>query len=181
MSGSVIVSLIVLCQVVASLIFCWRARKVKEISWLPKFIMALAAIDGIMTSSYYISAVFFKKPFPSTVLFWMAAIQSITYPTIMGLLIRFERVQVQLRAQEENTIKILGVIKRANILQVVFILTLVLSQICFALGIFGTKLFSFTPKAVKVIYFTGKTFDICFECLLSFSMMSVNKYLALFF
>ena len=33
----------------------------------------------------------------------------------MGLMIRFQRVQVQLRAQEENTIKILKTIKQAYI------------------------------------------------------------------
>ena len=52
----------------------------------------------------------------------------------MGLLIRFERVQVQLRAQEENTIKILKAIKRANILQVISVLSLILNQICTTLG-----------------------------------------------
>ena len=48
----------------------------------------------------------------------------------MGLLIGIERVQVQLRAQEENTIKILEAIKRANILQIVFVLALVVAIIC---------------------------------------------------
>ena len=52
----------------------------------------------------------------------------------MGLLIRLERVQVQLRAQEENAIKILEVIKRANVLQVVFVVILVIAQICVFLG-----------------------------------------------
>ena len=133
-TGTVIVSITVLCQVVAAVVFWWRARKVKPINWLPRFIMLLAAIEGIMWSSFYISAVFFQKPFPPTALFWMHIITSITYPTIMGLLIRFERVQVQLRAQEENTIKILEAIRRANILQVVFVLALVVASICFALG-----------------------------------------------
>ena len=73
----------------------------------------------------------------------------------MGLLIRFERVQVQLRAQEENTIKILEAIKRANILQVVFVLTLVVSQICFALGQDGTEVLSFSAIAAQEINITG--------------------------
>ena len=115
-TGTVIFSIIVLCQVMAAVGFLWRARKVKEINWLPKFIILLASIDGIMWSSYWISVIFFKKFFSATVVFWMGIVDSITYPTIMGLLIRFERVQVQLRAQEENTIKILETIKRANIL-----------------------------------------------------------------
>ena len=98
-TGTVIVSITVLCQVVAAVVFWWHARKVKPINWLPRFIMLLAAIQGIYNSSFYISSVFFKKPFPPSVRFWMGIVQSITHPTIMGLLIRFERVQVQLRAQ----------------------------------------------------------------------------------
>ena len=135
-------SLIVLCQIVVSLNFWWSTRKIKEISYLPKFILVLAVIDGLMYSSYYISKFIFKIPFSANVTFWMTIISSITYPTILGQLIRFERVQLQLQAQEENTIKILDAIKRSNLLQVVFILALVISQICFALGNFGTEAFS---------------------------------------
>ena len=77
-TGTVIVSLIVLCQVVAGAVFCWRARKAKEINWLTKFIMVLAAIEGIYHSSYYISAVFFKSIFPSTLTLLMDIVTSIT-------------------------------------------------------------------------------------------------------
>ena len=73
----------------------------------------------------------------------------------MGLLIRFERVQVQVRAQEENTIKIMEAIKRANILQGVFILTLVVHQICIALGNNGTEVLSLSPKVVQALEITG--------------------------
>ena len=52
-------------------------------------------------------------------------------------MIRFERVQVQLRAQEENTVKILAVIRRANILQGIFVVTLVIANTCFAIGFNG--------------------------------------------
>ena len=90
-------------------------------------------------------------------------------------------MQVQLRAQEENTIKILEAIKRANILQVVFVLTLVISQVCSNLGINGTGIFSFSAKAAQILYVTGKIFEIPFTCMLSFSMKGVNEQLALFF
>ena len=97
-TATVIITFLVLCQVVTSMVFCWRARKVKEINWVPKFIMALAGIEGIMWSSLYISAVFFKSPYPTNVIFVMNIVSSITLPIIFGLLIGFERVQVQLRA-----------------------------------------------------------------------------------
>ena len=180
-TGTVILSMIVLCQVVAAVVFWWRARKVKQINWLPKFIMLLAAFEGIYYSSFYISVVFFEKPFPPTVRFWMGIVISITFPTIMGLLIRFERVQVQLRAQEENTIKILEAIRRANILQIVFVLALVVSNICTALGINGTNVLNLSPKAAQALDITGNIFEIGVVCLLSYSMGGVNKQLALFF
>ena len=78
--------------------------------------MALAVIDGVYYSTNYISILFFNYQYPLNPRFWIRITLTITYPIIMGLLIRFERVQVQLRAQEENTIKILEAIKRANIL-----------------------------------------------------------------
>ena len=68
--------------------------------------MGVACIDGMMWTSYYITEIFFKIPVPANVIFWISIVGIITYPTIMGLLIRFERVQVQLKAHEENTIKI---------------------------------------------------------------------------
>ena len=99
----------------------------------------------------------------------------------MGLLIRFQRVQVQLRAQEENTVKILSSIKRASILEVVFILTLTFSQICYVLGDYGTELFDFSSEAAQTLLIIGYIFDMAFVCVLSLMMKSVNKQLALFF
>ena len=180
-TGTVILSITVLCQVVAAVVFWWRARKVKPINWLPRFITLLAAIQGIMWSSYYISSYIFIKPFPPTVLFWMNIVTSITYPTIMGLLIRLERVQVQLRAQEENTIKILEAIRRANILQVVFVLALVVAQICLALGNYGIDVLNLSVKAAQALDITGRIFEIGVMCLLIYSLGGVNKQLALFF
>ena len=112
------------------MVFYWRARKIKEITWLPKFIMLLSNIEGIAMSSYYVSIVFFNK-WPSTALgLFMHIFPTVTTPIIMGQLIRFQRVQVQLRAQEENIINILNTIKRANIFEVVLVLTLIISWLC---------------------------------------------------
>ena len=128
-SAATIIIVFTVCQVVTSLVFFWRSRKIKEINWLPKFIMGLAILEGIMWSSYYITTIYFEIQVSAIVLFCLTIIPVITSPTLMGLIIRFQRVQVQLRAQEENTIKILKTIKRANILEVVFIITLIVIQI----------------------------------------------------
>ena len=89
--------------------------------------MGIASIEGIVWSSFYIAVEFFKITVNDTVTFLITIVTLITVPTVLGLLIRFERVQVQLRAQEENNIKIIEAIKRANILQIVFIITLLAS------------------------------------------------------
>ena len=103
----VVYCIVVVCQLVMSVIFYWRSRNIKEINWLPKFIMVLSNTQGITWSSYYIAEEIALVPVPAIIRFWLSIITTIIYPTMMGLLIRFQRVQVQLRAQEENTIKIL--------------------------------------------------------------------------
>ena len=132
--GIIIYSIIALSQVVLSAIFYWRSRKIKEITFLPKFIMILINIQGVMLSSYYITTEFFKISVHTTIVFFIKIFLAISSPITIGLLIRFERVQVQLRAQEENTIKILAAIKRANTLQVVFAITLIVAYICQDIG-----------------------------------------------
>ena len=76
--GIVVLSLIAVTQVVVCVVFCWRARKVKEISWLPKFIMGLASIDGMFVSSYYISTEFFNTPFPTSLFLLMLVFELIS-------------------------------------------------------------------------------------------------------
>ena len=108
-------------------------------------------IDGIMFSSFYITKIFFKVTIAAHVTFWIDIVTTLTSPVIFGLLIRFERVQVQLRAQEENTIKILKTIKRAKILEMAFILTLIVTTICFAIGNYGTEVFNISTKTAQVL------------------------------
>ena len=60
-TGVVSMSILILCQLVTSVVFYWRSRKVKEINWLPKLMMGLANIDGIISISFYIPTVFFQN------------------------------------------------------------------------------------------------------------------------
>ena len=126
-TGSVIISLLTVCQLVTSLVFFWHSRKINQIKWLPKFIMILANIQTISWSSYNISAVFIQNKLSDKAYFWRQIVPVITNPLILGSLIRFQRVQVQLQAQEENTIKVLSTIKRATILEKIIVMTLVIA------------------------------------------------------
>ena len=134
-----------------------------------------------MWSSYYITTSFSNIPVHTAVLFCIHVFETITTPIIVGLLIRFERVQVQLRAQEENTIKILKSIKRVKIQEVVFIVTLVGSNFFDALGYYGSIGFGFTFSTIQSLETTGYILDIGILCILSYSMNRVNRQLALFF
>ena len=64
----------------------------------------------------------------------------------MALMIRFKRVQVQLRAQEENTIKIMETIRRTTVLEVVFIMILVSNNILSIIGYLRSEVFDFSQQ-----------------------------------
>ena len=108
--------------------------------------MILANISGVLHSVLFITENLFNIIFPIQFEFWKNIISMLTTPTIIGLLIRFQRVQVQLSAQEENIIKILCTIKRAKTMEVVFVFTLVVAKICMALEDFDSESFKFSPK-----------------------------------
>ena len=62
--GAAVYCLLASCQVMASLVFYWRSRKVKQISCLPKLIMGLANVEVMMLSLNIIAQIFlgFKVP-----------------------------------------------------------------------------------------------------------------------
>ena len=64
----------------------------------------------------------------------------------MALMIRFKRVQVQLRAQEENTIKIMETIRRTTVLEVVFVVILVSNNILSIIGYLRSEVFDFSQQ-----------------------------------
>ena len=173
--------LLVIFQIVISALFYWRSKRIKQINWLPKFIMILANIEGILWTAYYITKVFFEIEVPTSISILKDILTTITFPAIMGLLIRFQRAQVQLRAQEENTIKILKTIKRASIQEMVFVVTLVVSWVCHIFGNDGSKLFGFSSTAQQSWLIVARISEISFVCIFSFQMHHVNKQLDLFF
>ena len=167
-SGMLIFTLFVICQVAMSVVFWWRSRNVKEINWLPKFIVTLASVEGIVWSLSDITEEFFKVELSNMVWLAIRLIGTITFPTILGLLIRFQRVQVQLRAREENTIKILKTIKQTSLLEKVFVMTLIFAQICDAKGYYDYKIFTFIKESKSQAWtISGITLDIAIVCMLS--------------
>ena len=50
----VIYTLLTVCQVVIGAMFYWRSRRLKEINWLPKLIIALSVILEVAISLNYI-------------------------------------------------------------------------------------------------------------------------------
>ena len=80
--GTFVFFLVSFSQVLMSSVFFWRSRKIKEISWLPKLIIILINIDGIMYSCDYISQYFFHVPVSDTARFWMRIVDTFTHPVI---------------------------------------------------------------------------------------------------
>ena len=59
--------------------------------------MLLSNLTGVLHSVLFIMTELFIITVPATVEFWRNIIAMFTTPTILGLMIRFQRVQVQLR------------------------------------------------------------------------------------
>ena len=66
-TGILTASIMQVCQVVTTVVFCWRARKVKEINWLPKLIMGLISIEAVKWTTFYIASSFFAYKASQTV------------------------------------------------------------------------------------------------------------------
>ena len=179
-TGTVILTIICLCQVGVSVVFWWRARNVKSISWLPKFIMIRAVFEGVYASSLHFFNTFFKYTIPATVRHWVSVVSTIMYPTILGLLFRFERGHY-LRAQKEKNTQVIKVIEQTKNLQIFFVVALVFAEICTSLGSHGTDVLNISPKTALRLETTGMLFDMGVVCLLSFSMAGVNYKLAILF
>ena len=77
--------------------------------------------------------------------------------------------------------KILKTIKRANKLEMSFILLLIVAQICNTLGYFGPIILDIRENTARIIWNVGDTFEIGLACILCTIMHAVNKQLALFF
>ena len=143
--------------------------------------MILINVDGVLVAATFFTATFLKIKTPYYIHFWQHVVVSISFPTILGLLIRIQKVQVQLRTQEENIIKILKTIKRANIKQIVFNVILFISQISITIGDDGPKLLSLSESSSQAWHIFGLFFEIIFICIFCITMYDVNKQLALFF
>ena len=120
----------VLCQIALTVTFFIKSRRLPEVNWLPKTIMVLAIVIGIRFVTLGFTEEFFDIEYSTTTDIVFQIVVIMTYPFLVGLLIRFQRVQVQLRAQEENTLKILSTIKYSNIMEKFFVISLVFSNIC---------------------------------------------------
>ena len=81
-SQTVIYCVLTICQVITSFIFYSRSKKIKELNWLPKFIMLLINLEGILVGSYYFAVIFFQINFSTMTSFVLFIISTITTPVI---------------------------------------------------------------------------------------------------
>ena len=176
--------LLVVLQIAASIAFYVRSRHMKEENWLPKLLMALTNLNGFVYLVFYVIGNFLDYQFSDVFLIVIESIYTITYPIIFGLLIRFQRVQVQLKTQEENTVKIFKTIKKASVLEKVFIVALFISNTCYIISDYGDQIFGvfqYKQTVLQVINTFGNFTEIVLFCIFCSTMWLMNKQLDLFF
>ena len=98
--NDVFLGIIVAIQIVVSTAFLIRARHHREIGWLPKLLVAMASVSGIFKLFYWVKNDIGLES-PALKFFWPISriLQLLNY----GALIRLVRIQVQLKASQENS------------------------------------------------------------------------------
>lgn len=89
MIGCLIYTVLTFFQVAVSLVFYIRSRKVKEINWLPKFVMVLTNVVGLTISIFFVMDDIFMIHFEEEVDEIIVAIGAIIFPILFALIIRF--------------------------------------------------------------------------------------------
>ena len=118
-----------MCQLVVSIIFFTKTRRIEEVGNLPKLMIVLSNFSWILYLVHYVQLLIgIKSGFSLSVLSLLAKLpQLVNY----GLLIRFVRVQVQLRAREERTEVIIAKIARSRKIEKFIHADLVVYSLCF--------------------------------------------------
>lgn len=103
-------------QVTTTVLFIIKSRKLKEITYLTKMMMVIANVSCLFFIMWSILYLTDSETFFNFLLFTSPAVR-ITDIVNFGLMFRFIRLQVQLKASEENSKKILASINRSKKLE----------------------------------------------------------------
>ena len=168
-------------QLAVLVIFLFRSRKIEEISWLPEAMIIMATLS----SAYYCVAyilIYFKMTSPA--LYYIAPAVKILVILNYGLLFRFVRLQVQLKAAEENSKKIMAQIQKSKRIEIfvyadllIYSLTLLIYQIAdYAIDNKETKtqIMNLSANIQAVTY-------LIFVSVFCYWLQQVNAQLAKFF
>ena len=122
--------IIAVAQLTATVTFLFKLRKIKEITWLTKTMVMMASVSSIYYCLGY-SFIYFKMA--TKALFFIAPVVKIMVIVNYGLLFRFVRVQVQLKAAEENSKKIIASILKSKKIECFVYVDLLIYAISFLL------------------------------------------------
>lgn len=103
--------IIFIIQITTFSLYLYRSSKVPEIQCLTK---VMALLTTISIGFYFTWTIIYIAEFDQKILSYIAPAIRIADILNYGLLFRFIRVQVQLKAQKENSKKIMTAIERSN-------------------------------------------------------------------
>ena len=97
-------------QFTLTAIFLYRSREIKEIRWLPKTMMITATLSSMFYTVFYSN---FYLKWNKLAFIILDPVVKIAMIVNYGLLFRFVWLQVQLKAAEENSKKIMADIQKS--------------------------------------------------------------------
>lgn len=98
-------------QITIVSLFLVRSRGLKEINLLTKMMMVVAAITSVF---HLLWSLFIVAGIDATIFYYLGTIFRIANNVNYSLMFRFIRLQVQLKASEENSKIIMSTIKRSK-------------------------------------------------------------------
>ena len=98
---------IAIAQVITTTLFLYKARKHKEIKILPKVMIVMATSVSLYISVW---SIFYVAGMDNKIWWYIEPFVHLAETFNTGLLFRLARVQVQLKAQQENSWKIMAAI-----------------------------------------------------------------------
>ena len=87
--GISILGVVVFAQIIATIIYFWKSRKIKEITWLSKLIMVMAIMAGILVFAAWVGGIF---GLATSVQGLFLSINKILKLVCYGITFRFNRI-----------------------------------------------------------------------------------------
>lgn len=106
-----IIGAIALAQIVTTTLFFYRSKQNKQITCLPKAMMLMGIVPTVY---WFVWSIVYLSGIDDTIFYYVYLAVNMTAIINYGLMFRFIRLQVQLKASQENSRKIMETIERSK-------------------------------------------------------------------